>query len=220
MAGSRNRSAFPGYGIDYTEAIPWASRGSAAQAGATFRANDVGTGAGTVFIADGTYWRPVNGRVCLVQRSGLIASPLATVASAAALFSGIIATIPAGLIAPNSRVWVSAQTKRTGANTAGQFDCQIGTGGAGADSLLGRVQSSATDGHVAVLEAAAQFGSSTTSFIPRGSATPQGSTGGGTVIDRSTNINTASAMTVTIGMTSASALDSYALLHFSVYLEC
>lgn len=222
---TRNSAAFPALpGGDPFDAVLWANRESGEYVGHVKRMTDVGTiTGGSLFQWDGTYWRPLNGRVCLAMRCGTIASPIHSMAGHAVgvLFTlPATITIPAGMIAPQSRVWISGQAKRTGANGTGQFDCQIGTAGAGSDSLVGRVQANATDGHVAVMESVALFSSSTTSFLPRGSASPQGSTGGGTVVDRSTNVNTASAMIVTFGITNANALDTFALHHYAVFLEC
>jgi hypothetical protein len=159
--------------------------------------------------------------VTVVCLNGTVASPIATyTGGTGGLFTlPATITIPAGFISDHSRLWVSARVKRTGANATGQLDCQIGTGGAGSDSLLGRVQLTGTDGHVGALESCAYFNTSLTSFLANGSAAPQSSTGGGTFVDRSTNVNRAASMFVTLGMSSANAADSFALLALRVTLE-
>lgn len=161
------------------------------------------------------------GIITLASRWGSVASPVATYTGG----TGGLFTLPAaitaaaGIISDHSLLRVTALLKRTGANATGQFDCQIGTAGLGSDSLIGRVQSTATDGHVARMEGGAGWSTSQTVFIPFGSAAPQGSTGGGTVVDRSTNINRGAAMSIVFGMSSANALDSYALLGYRIWIE-
>lgn len=161
------------------------------------------------------------GIITLASRWGSIATPVATYTGGTGGLFTLPATIPvpAGIIPDYSTLRIRAMLKRTGANATGQFDCQIGTAGAGSDSLVGRVQSTATDGHVALMEASAGWSTSLTVFIPSGSASPQGSSGGGTVVDRSTNVNRAALMYVVFGMSSANAADSYALLGYRVTIE-
>lgn len=170
----------------------------------------------------------LNPRVAVVSPTQLIAHVNGSIATPIATYTGGtggLFTLPADIVIPAnfipdySRLCVSARIKRTGANATGQLDCQLGTGGAGSDSLLGRVQSTATDGHVASLESFAMFATSLTAFTANGSAAPQSSTGGGTFVDRSTNVNRAAVMKVTLGMTSANASDSFALISYRVWLE-
>lgn len=163
------------------------------------------------------------GRVLLVQRNGTIASPLAPAVTGAtsglfAMTAGSI-VLPAGFISDNATLCVRARVKRTGANATGQFDAYLGTAGTSSDSLLGRVQSTATDGHVASLDSMGFFTTSTTAFLANGTAVPQSSTGGGTFVDRSTNVNRLAAMTLSLGMSSMNASDSYSLVHVAVWLE-
>jgi hypothetical protein len=127
--------------------------------------------------------------------------------------------IPGCRIPDNADVHVIARMKRTNANATAQFDAYLGTAGDLTDSLLGRVQSTATDGHVGYLDTKAQFGSSLTSFIANGTAAPQSSTGGGTHVDRSTNVNRCVPMILTLAMTTANAADVFALTQYEVRIS-
>lgn len=159
--------------------------------------------------------------VTLVCLNSTIASPIATyTGGTGGLFTLPSAiAIPAGFITDHSRLWVSARIKRTGANGTANFDCQLGTGAAGSDSILGRVALAATDAHVGSMESCAFFTTSATTFLAGGTAAPQNSTGGSTFVDRSTNVNRLATMYITLGMVSANAADSFALLALRVTLE-
>jgi hypothetical protein len=170
----------------------------------------------------------LNSRTAIGQRSvtlaklwGTIASPVATLTgTTGALFTLPSAiAIPANTIGDYDHIHVRARCKRTGANATGQFEVQLGTGAAGSDSLFGRVSINATDGHVGALETQAFFNTSATIFLSNGTVAPMNTTSGTTFIDRNTNVNRGSVMYVTFGMSSANALDSFALLGYHITLE-
>lgn len=161
-------------------------------------------------------WR---GSVTIAQEAGLIASPLATRTSDGAF--AVTITVPAGSLTGKCRLRIEAYCKRTGATTAAAtFTAYLGTAGTVSDSTVGSVSINQTDGHVGRMDTSAYFdGVSTTSFLAGGTSVPQSSTGGGSVATRTTNVNTAAAMTVTLAMSSVNATDSYALLNFRVTVE-
>lgn len=158
----------------------------------------------------------------IVKNTASVASPFQTLTG---VTTGTVFTLPAQIVIPGCRipdyadVHVVARMKRSGATATAQLDAYLGTAGDLTDSLLGRVQSTGTDGHVAYLDSKAQFSNSLTSFTANGTAAPQSSTGGGTHVDRSTNINRAVPMYVTLAMTTANAADSFALLQYEVRIE-
>ena len=152
---------------------------------------------------------------------GTVASPIATISGS----TGTLFTLPADIVIPANiipdygRLWVEARVKRTGANATAQLDAYLGTAKTSSDSLLGRVQATATDGHLVWLFSPALFNTSASNFFAGGTSAPQASTGGGTAVDRSTNINRQAVMYVTLGMSSANALDAFALIGYRVWLE-
>jgi hypothetical protein len=161
-------------------------------------------------------WR---GSVTVAQEAGLIASPLATRTSDGAF--AVTITVPVGALIGKCRLRIEAYVKRTGATTAAAtLTAYLGTAGTTSDSSVGSVSINQTDGHVGRMDTSAYFdGSSATSFLAGGTAAPQSSTGGGSVATRTTNVNAAAAMTVTLAMSSVNATDSYALLSFRVIVE-
>lgn len=157
--------------------------------------------------------------VTIAQAAGLIASPLATRTSDGAF--AVTIAVPAGTCTGGGRLHIEAYCKRTGATTAAAtLGIYLGTAGTTSDSLVGTVTINQTDGHVGRADTGAYFdGSSTTSFLAGGTAQPQSSTGGGSVVTRSTNVNTAATMYVTIAIGTVNAPDSYALLAYRVVME-
>jgi len=111
-------------------------------------------------VADGTYWRPRNGRQIIVQRFGTLAAPLASLTGVA---SGVFALpklpeFPAGLIAPNSRVTAQVDVARTGVNGTATLADRLGTAGTSADSSIYQTSMAATDALMAQIDQSARFG--------------------------------------------------------------
>lgn len=74
--------------------------------------------------SDGTYWRPMNGRALLYQRSRTLTNPIATITGTAAAQNFTLPDtllIPAGLMIPESRIYVTARMRRTTAGGGGTF---------------------------------------------------------------------------------------------------
>lgn len=161
------------------------------------------------------------GPIVLAQRWGSIATPIHTLTST----TGALFTLPADIVIPVGAipdycgVRVRALVKRTGANATAQLEAYVGTAKTNGDSLAMRQQLNATDGHVALLDGTAGFSTSTTVFIASGIAGPQNSTSGTICVDKNTNVNRAAIMYVTLGIASANASDSFALLGYKVWID-
>ncbi|MFZ5548082.1 MAG: hypothetical protein ACOZJX_05255 [Pseudomonadota bacterium] len=193
---------------DYLKAIP----------GAEAFAWDIGD-RGIWLVADGTYWRPRDGRQPIVQRFGSLAAPLASLTGAA---SGVLALpkvpeFPAGLIAPNSRVVAQVDVARAGANGTATVAVRLGTAGTTADSSLYQASMAATDGLIAQIHQSARFGVSATSFYSLLNTNQNAQATNGA--DRSTNVNTAAKMTCNVTISSANTLDTFSVLGYSILLE-
>ena len=204
----------------------WAARGSGSYVGQVKRISDIGPASGTFFVWDGTYWRLLAGRLCILQRWGTVATPLDTKTGATDHVFTLPATptIPAGLITPYSQVFIRAFCKRTNANATAQFEARIGTLNSSSDNLALRVSLNATDNHVGRLDGPVLIGDfsggKATQFISNGVIVPQSSTGAGSsYADRTTNFDTSAQMYVNFGVGSANASDSFSLHGYAVYLE-
>jgi hypothetical protein len=213
--------------VDPFESVAWASRGSGDFTGQIKRITDVGNTPGTLFTWDGTYWRPTGGRLCLVQRWGTNAAPLAGPLTGAATHAFTLpaaAAIPAGLITPHSQIYIRAYARRSGATATANFDVTLGTTNSSSDTVALRTVLNATDNHVARIDGPAMIGAfssgKATTYLSNGVVSPQNSTAvGSSYADRSTNFDTSLAMNVNFGISSANAADSFSLHGYAVYLE-
>jgi len=98
---------------------PWAGRPSPASsgAGAQMVTTDVGPGR-TWWWSDGTYWRPLNGRVLISNQFGTNAAPIATITGnglgqTAAL--PVIPVIPANMLIPGAIIGNYSRAVKSGA---------------------------------------------------------------------------------------------------------
>lgn len=171
--------------------------------------------------SDGTCWRPANGRALIAQRSGSLPSPIATVTG---VTSGdftlpVIPTIPAGMLsAPHSRLLVNALIRRTTGTAIATVQVRIGTAGTAADPSMMALTMSAGANLDLRVDAFAHFSGATTSYSSTSWAPPNG-TATGAQTNRSTNIDTAAAMSVSIGVTTANTADSFSLIYYGVWVE-
>jgi hypothetical protein len=178
-----------------------------------------GVGRG-VWLYEGTNWRPLGGRMQLAQRNGTIASPVATLTgvTAGSFTLPVIPRVLASMLFPHSRVVVNAHLRRTTATATAITLIRLGTTGGAADSAITSASMAATANQDWHPFASAVFGSSATEFSSAAATTFNGlSTGQG--VDRSPNVNTADAMEVSIGITSANTADSFSLISYAVWLE-
>ncbi len=205
----------------------WSSRpaASAVAVGAQMVITDVGVGGRSYWWSDGTYWRPVNGRVLLFQGIGSLASPISTLtlnltAQRFTLPGGY--TIPGGLIVPGSRIFAAAKTRRIGAAGTSfttsvclnSVDAPFGNNG----SLLG-----ITCGIINNLDVnffgAAYFGPLATQFVRDGYSTPNNTTTGSAADVVTGNVNTANPIYFSINADATSNIDQYVLTSYSVFYE-
>jgi hypothetical protein len=201
----------------------WANRptASAVAVGTVFAASDIGP-AGTLFRSDGTAWRPLNGRALLYQRAGSIASPISTLSGVTSGTFTLPAamTIPAGLIPTHGTLLIRARVQRTGANATASFNVRLGTAGTTSDSILTAPPMAATTLLICPVDTMAFFGTGTTSCVSNSSLPWNGANNTtANYADKSANINTASAMQVTLDISAANASDSFALHAYSLELQ-
>lgn len=171
-------------------------------------------------MSDGLVSSLSGGRITLASRGSTIASPIASLAGAGGLFTLPAAiSLPANFIPDHSLIMVQGWVKRrAGTGATADFEAYIGTAGAASDSLIGRVTVNATANHVGWLLVHAIFGTSATVFIGNGSVVPMSSSGGTSFIDRNTQFNRASAMSITLGMPTVNAADTFDLVGYQVTL--
>lgn len=97
----------------------WAARPTSAPVLSRYFATDIGPN-GTLFAWDGTYWRPANGFAVVYGQYGTIAAPIATLTGNGTqqVFTlPELCLLPAGLLAPGSRLDVEAQVYKEGVHT-------------------------------------------------------------------------------------------------------
>ena len=177
----------------------------------------------SVFYSDGGYWRPVGGRAQIAMQTGTVSVPLATL-SAAGKFSlaGGDILIPAGLIAPNSKLCAMTQTRKIGTAAVASVNSRLGVGSGG--------QGINTDAYINGGQHANQnlgdmkangfqlYGASKTKAITGGWQT-ENSSSYSSVVELTTNINTDADMYVSAWVTAVTSPDTVALLSLHVWLE-
>lgn len=175
-------------------------------------------------ISDGTNWRPVGGRQTLYYRQGTLVSPLVTATGNGAAQTLVLPEnllIPAGLIPPHSKVYMESFVKRGGTAGAMTCVCALGINNTVVTDLsfIGNTIA-ATDGNEVRHFGAAQFGTSTTSFISTGSLLPNQTTTANQTL-KNTQVNTAADMYVSIGCSNTSFIspDTMNLISYHVWIE-
>lgn len=172
-----------------------------------------------LFKSNGTRWFPVGGSVVTYQKSGSLAAPLATItASTAAQFSiaGGFPVIPAGILAAHSMVRVTGFIRKNGANATAVASVRMGTAGTTGDSaILGNTITNVDNRQFWFF--ADTFFSSATVFDAPGFMVPNNFQTAA-IVDRTTNVNTAAAMTISLDISSANASDSFDLVSLQVVL--
>ncbi|SEO77990.1 hypothetical protein [Nitrosovibrio sp. Nv6] len=203
----------------------WATRPnySTSTAGTVINISDVGGEAGSFWKATSAGWIPLNGQVKLAGDQGSIAAPVATITgSTGALFnlSGGFGSlvIPAKMLIPgHSALRLRALFYRRGANATATATIYIGTTGTSADPRAYFLSLTATDLQQNRADAETVVATATTACTTAWLAPQQQTITAAS--DLTTNINTDAAMTVSIGVATASALDSFDLISYSVVLE-
>ena len=201
--------------------IPFANLPSAASAGGGYIARVSDFGKLVTLESDGAYWRPRHGQQRLYGQNGSISAPLATLTG---VTSGQFTlpetlTLPAGLIAPNSEVWGEFVVYRVGATATGLVQWRLGTSGTVADSVVYQATMASTTANTSRMIAEARFGAAAARFFAPLAAAFGGGGSTATGADRTTNVNTAAAMSVTCDLASANAADTFHLVGYDLWLK-
>ena len=200
----------------------WAARPTATAQGQRFTCSDIGANGYTDFIADAALaWRPLNGRVLIAQRVGSLATPLQsiTLAAATAQFTlPQVPTLPAGLIPPQSSLWVKFRFRRGTSVGSVNVAIRVGTAGNSTDQPIEFVTAAATANLDINPYTSADFSAVTTAFSTWNWGPPNGTTNGAAV-DKTGNINTAASMSISADLSGGTVGDVINLTAYSVWLE-
>lgn len=201
--------------------IPWAGHASAeGNAGAVQKFSDIGTG-GSLFVSDGTYWRPLGGSVCLLNRVGSPASPVASITSvgAALLFGAPLAgiRIPAGLLIPGqSMIQIDGYWSKRGSTSGANCTTFLGTTNSLSDSQFSG-QSIGAAATAVWRQRTEIFAHASTSFTNANhTVTVNGVAGAVTTSSPNVNINTAADMFINFGSTNAVSGDGHDILRMTI----
>lgn len=207
-------------------AYTWAGKPSAADnAGNSIRITDVGpVGAGSVWISDGTNWRPIGGRVMHCAASGTVAAPLATLSGATGklvLPAGDRVTagsilMPVGLPQIGQGVEVSAKLRHRGTGGAWNAVARLGSLDTSSDPSFVQATGTATDDQGVWLSAELEVVSATTYVASTYGVinTP----GVGAIVLRNSNFNNAAQLYLGFYSSALNAADFLDLISYRVYL--
>lgn len=209
-----------------TSSVPsytWAAKpaASSVSAGTQIRVTDVGTSsAGTKWESDGAIWRPLNGRTMIFSKSGSYASPLATLGpnipnNTFFAIPGGAPKFQAGLLNTGSVIHAEGFVyHRTGPQGI-YMSMWFGTSSTTADSKpLGNAVGG---GYPARAINARLIVSGTNKIVSSGWLEDWSNSYPGN--DYTTNINTASEMTMNIGIETPNTDDVMDLISLNVWLE-
>lgn len=199
MSGITGRVGAPGR---YT----WAGRPAAAgNSGKRITITDVGTGGGSEWVSDGTYWRPVNGAVVLVANGALSSHTGNTNKTTLKTY-----TIPAGLAnIPGAHIDIDALWETT--NDASNKNPLIEFGSTAIYSTAGASVATTTN----VVKIRVRSATSQVCY-PIGSPS-QNSTQSGAVVAVSENL--ANALAITASCTLADGADTCSLHAWTITLR-
>lgn len=177
------------------------------------------------WISDGTYWRAAQGRAIIKELFGLVTTG-GHIAQISATTAGLFAIpaggckIPAGMIIPQSRLYIQADGIKAGGAGTANFIVYLGTTNSAADSAVVNQGVSIGTNTNALTTAAARFGTATDRYNSR---TWQGegisNASQNSLSDRIGNVNTAVDMFVNVGVAAANAADVFNLTALQVVLE-
>jgi hypothetical protein len=207
-----------------TPSFTWSGKPSASSvlAGTQIRITDVGiSSAGSLWFSDGTNYRPAGGSVSLYKRSGPTTSPLASLTPAGAnntAFSlpGGPVTIPAGLIVANGSLWVQGLSRRTPTNDAVLITFRLGTSGTPTSNASVGSSYFGNNGQTNPLLLRATFSSSSTCTVNGNTNDPFNQ---GFITEKTTLIDTTSAMTLSVLMETSGTTDTYEIYDLHVWVE-
>ena len=173
------------------------------------------------FISDGTYWRPAQGRALIYSKTAdSISTPIATL-SAAGVFAlpGGSPVIPAGMIAPQTKVCAVAQFRKYGSSGTVAAGVRLGTSGTTSDSYLCGGWLANTNWADLKAVGFAFFGTQSNRFITGGYQPENTGNASSVFTDPTTNVDTTVAMSASPCVTVMTAGDTAALLSLQVWLE-
>lgn len=205
-----------------TTAYLWDDRPAASSnTSRVIRITDVGpAGAGSHWVSDGTYWRPVNGSIVLQKQSGSIATPLAAVTgvTSSMLVPSKSRIIPAGMLIPgDAQLKIEAMFRRTGANATATLNVHLGTNKTSGDNTCYAFSYAATN-LLDIFAAPTVDVAEAQRFTYSGWQVQGGSGNASTFGDKTTAFNTATEMGVSFSISGANAADSFALIGYRVTL--
>lgn len=199
-------------------ALPWASFPAASTSeNRAIRVSNYGNK--PVLMSDGSNWLPMGGAQVWKSQAGSIASPISSFTGVtSSLFTIDQPVFPGGLLVPTRTIIeIDGIVRRSGANGTATLNIHFGTAKTSADPTVYAFTLGATnllDQPFSVRLAVQGINAvSATNWIARG-----GAGSASVVLDKSTNINTAADMGISIGVASANAADSFALLQLTTRL--
>ena len=189
----------------------------------TVRVTNIGpTGAGSLWVSDGTDWRPLNGTALHCKNHSTLASPIATIGAAAGKFvlpaadrvlAGSI-LLPIGSPKVGQGIRLSAKFNHRGTGGAWQVAARIGSSDTSADPSFATFSGTAVDQQgVWLLQDLVV--ESTTTFVSSTFSTPNASAPGGLAL-RNVNFNTATQIYVSFYAVSVAAADFIDLISYRV----
>jgi hypothetical protein len=209
-------------GPSYTWAlVPAASL----MAGVTVRLTDVGpVGAGSLWISDGTRWRPLGGSQLHCAASGTIAAPLATLSGATGKLvlpagdrvSGGSILLPIGLPQIGQGISVSAKLRHRGTGGAWNAVARLGSLDTSSDPSFMQATGTATDDQGVWLLQDLEVATATT-FVASTYAVPN-QPGAGNLVLRNSNFNNAAQLYLGFYSSTLNAADFLDLISYRVYV--
>ena len=207
-------------------AYTWAGKPAAADnAGNSIRITDVGpVGSGSVWISNGTVWRPIGGRTLHCAASGTIASPLATLSGATGklvLPAGDRVTagsilMPVGLPQIGQGVEVSAKLRHRGTGGTWNALARLGSLDSASDPSFVQSTGTATDDQGVWLLSELEVVSAT-AFVASTYGVPN-SAGVGSIVLRNSNFNNAAQLYLGFYSSTLNAADFLDLISYRVYI--
>jgi hypothetical protein len=163
-------------------------------------------------------WYPIGGRARLVNRGGSVATPLATLTGVTAgLFALDPMVLPAGFLAVGAQVRAHGLFRRSGATGTGTVRARLGTGGNTSDAILVSQSMAATDALTYRMYTEGRVINANT-LLSAGSNAVNGTTAGG-VLDVTGQVDIEQPMSFTLGIASANAADTFAVLAIAIDVE-
>lgn len=207
-------------------AYTWVNRPSAAaNAGRMIRITDIGpTGAGSLWLSDGTNWLTMSGRQVLSSsRAGAPGAALATATGiaklnfpAGSMVSGGSIVLPVGLMRVGTGLRASIMMRHTG--TAGTFSAalRLGTLNTSSDNSFASCQGAASNDIAAWAFSEASVSGATT-FVAKFLVAPNGATN--TPQNRTTNFDISQTLYLGLHVSALTAPDTLELLDYSIEFQ-